>query len=261
MRLPPVTAELAERLEAPIEEFAVARVRALADLPDNPLELRIERFGGAVAQAALAIPDLDFVNRIEGLRAADSERLDAILSFYGAVGARPWLEVTPGLELALPAGAALLGFQTVLYGHATVAAPELPVREADDPGATARLILEAFGAPSEVLGAHGAALADATARTGGRVYVVELDGRPVAGAILTVRDGAGYLALAGTLPDFRGRGCHRALLAARVAAAAESGCELIVATAEFGSVSQRNMEAAGLRIAYTKPVLRLTPPA
>jgi hypothetical protein len=29
-----------------------------------------------------------------------------------------------------------------------------------------------------------------------------------------------------------------------------------VATAEFGSVSQRNIERAGLGIAYTKPVLR-----
>ena len=260
MRLPPVTAELVERLEPPIEKFAVARVQALADLPGNPLELRIERFGHAVAPAALAVPDLDFVNRIEGLRRADAERLDAILSFYAELGIRPWLEVAPGVELGLQAGTVVLGFQTVLYGPATAAPAGLPVREPEDTAATASVILEAFGVPSELLELHGRALAEATARTGGRTFAIDLEGRRAAGAIFTIEDRSGYLALAGTLPDYRGRGCHRALLAARVAAAAAAGCELIVATAEFGSVSQRNMEAAGLRIAYTKPVLRLTPP-
>ena len=250
-----------ERLEASLGSFGLARIEALAELPGNPLGLRIERFGSAVAPAALADPELDFVNRIGGLTARDSGRLDEILEFYGGLGLRPWLEVAPGVELRLPAGSELLGFQSVFYGQARAEAePGAQVREVSEPAAAARLILEAFGVPAERVERHGDALARATATCGGRMLVLEVERRPVAGAILTTRDGVGYLAMAGTLPDFRGRGFQQALIAARLAAAAEADCELIVATAEFGSVSHRNIERGGLRTAYTKPVLRLTPP-
>lgn len=262
MALPPLSPDLIERLEASLDGFGIARVETLGELPGNPLELRIARFGEAFAPAALAAPELDFVNRITGLRARDVERIDEILSFYGGLGLRPWLEATPGVELGIPAGATLLGFQTVLYGTASTGTePALRVRETDDSVPTARLLLDAFGVPSEIAERHAPALAEATARTAGRMYVVELDGRSVAAAILTSRDAIGYLAMAGTLPDFRGRGCQSALIAARVSAAADVGCELIVATAEFASASQRNIERAGLSVAYTKPVLRLTPPS
>ena len=258
--LTPVTPELIERLEAPLDAFGIARAEELAELPGNPLGLQIERFGRVFAPAALAAPELDFVNRITGLGPGDGERVAEILSFYGDLALRPWLEVTPGVQLS--AEAALLGFQSVLFGPVSeVAEPSLPVRETDDVGATARLLLDAFGVPPEIAERHAPALARATARTSGRTFVIDLDDRRVAGAILTTMDGLGCLAMAGTLPEFRGRGCQSALITARIAAAADGGCDLIVASAEFGSVSQRNLERGGLTVAYTKPVLRLTPPS
>ena len=260
MGSPCIDAELIDRLEAPIAAFGVARVEALAELPGNPLELRIERFGGAVAPAALGAPDLDFVNRITGLGPADADQLGPILSYYGSLGLRPWLEVQPGVELELPGRTALLGFQTVLHGPAQATVePVGPVRETDDIGAVTLLILRAFGVPPDIVERNAGALARATMRTGGRVFVVDLDARPVAGAILTTDGDLAYLAMAGTLPEFRGRGWQSALIAARVAAAAAAGCQSVVTTAEFASVSQRNIERAGLAVAYTKPVLRLTP--
>nr|MDQ3823466.1 GNAT family N-acetyltransferase [Actinomycetota bacterium] len=203
-------------------------------------------------------PDLDFVNRIECLGPAEADRFGAVLAFYGDLGLRPWLEPRPGLELDL-SPSALTGLQTVLYARPRDAEPSLSVREADDLGA--RLVLEGLGVPPQVVEHHAPALAAATTRTGGRTYVAEVDGRAVGAGILTMSAGVGYLALAATLPAFRGRGCQSALIAARIAAAAAEGCELVVATAEFASISQRNLERAGLRVAYTKPVLRLTPPA
>lgn len=253
--------DLVGRLEAPLDSFGVARLEALAELPGNPLGLRIERFGTVVAPAALEDPELDFVNRIGGLTARDSSRLGEILAYYGGLGLRPWLEVAPGVELELPAATELLGFQSVFHGQArAVGEPLAQVRETPVSAAGGRLILEAFGVPADRLERHGDALARAAAACDGRILVVEAEGRPAAGAILTIGDGIGYLALAGTLPEFRGRGFQQALIAARIAAAAEAGCQLIVATAEFGSVSHRNIERGGLRTAYTKPVLRLTPP-
>jgi hypothetical protein len=79
-----------------------------------------------------------------------------------------------------------------------------------------------------------------------------------AAAALTVADGIGYLANAATLAAFRHRGCQGALIAARVADAADGGCDLVTSGAKFGSSSQRNLQRAGFRLAYTKPVLRLT---
>ncbi|MFQ5844848.1 MAG: hypothetical protein ACE5JG_07660 [Planctomycetota bacterium] len=74
----------------------------------------------------------------------------------------------------------------------------------------------------------------------------------VAIGILYVAGRIGYLANAATLPPFRGRGCHTALLRFRIARAAREGCELVASDTEPYSASQRHMERAGLRLAYQK---------
>jgi len=68
---------------------------------------------------------------------------------------------------------------------------------------------------------------------------------------LYIDDGMGYLSGGATLPAFRKRGCHTVLTQRRSLDAARAGCELILGhTGAFGSISQNNMERAGLRIAY-----------
>jgi GNAT superfamily N-acetyltransferase len=57
---------------------------------------------------------------------------------------------------------------------------------------------------------------------------------------------------AGTLGEFRGRGLQTALLRARLAAAAEAGCEYAVIVTQGGTTSQRNCERLGFRVAYSK---------
>ncbi|HJT58010.1 MAG TPA: hypothetical protein VJ761_16015 [Ktedonobacteraceae bacterium] len=60
-----------------------------------------------------------------------------------------------------------------------------------------------------------------------------------------------YLSGGATLPAFRKHGCHTALTQPRMLDAVEAGCELVIGFAgTFGSISQNNMERAGLRIAY-----------
>jgi ribosomal protein S18 acetylase RimI-like enzyme len=221
--------------------------------------MRIERFGQSVAPAATGAPELDFVNRIS-LHPSDAARLDEVLRYYDGLGLRPWLEPSPELELALPGGVEVLGSQAVLYATpSVVAADGPPVREVEADEEFGRLLLEAFGVPSPAVQSNAAPLVAAAEQVGGRFYVVELDGRPAAAAILTMLGGDAYLAMAGTLPKFRRRGCQAALIRARIASAGAAGCELVVATAAFPSSSHRNLERCGLRTAYTKPVLRLTP--
>ncbi len=60
---------------------------------------------------------------------------------------------------------------------------------------------------------------------------------------------------AATLPEFRRRGIQSALIARRLHEAALAGCEYAVVSTNPGTVSQRNMERRGFRLAYTKPVM------
>jgi GNAT superfamily N-acetyltransferase len=57
---------------------------------------------------------------------------------------------------------------------------------------------------------------------------------------------------AGTAAEFRGRGLQTALLRARLAAAAEAGCEYAVVVTHGGTASQRNCERLGFCVAYSK---------
>ncbi|GAA3805944.1 GNAT family N-acetyltransferase [Nocardioides panacisoli] len=63
---------------------------------------------------------------------------------------------------------------------------------------------------------------------GGGAVVAYLDGRPVGTAGLTVAGPDARLWGGGVLPDARGRGVYRALLAARLAYAVERRCELAI---------------------------------
>ena len=96
---------------------------------------------------------------------------------------------------------------------------------------------------------------------GTRCFLAERRGVPIAAAGLTMKEGVALLAGASTVPEWRGRGAQAALLAARLAFAAEHGCDLAMMGAQPGSASQRNAERQGFRIAYTRIKWRLPRPA
>ena len=80
-----------------------------------------------------------------------------------------------------------------------------------------------------------------------QLYVAEVDGVAVANASLHVSAGTGWLRGALTAPEARGRGIQTALIATRIRAAIEAGCDLVGADAEPGGVSARNLMKMGLR--------------
>ena len=85
-------------------------------------------------------------------------------------------------------------------------------------------------------------------------FVACVDGKPVAcGTGLIIKEHRVFaLCGAGTLAAFRGRGLQTALLRARIAAAAEAGCEYVVVVTQGGTTSERNAERLGFRVAYSK---------
>ena len=60
---------------------------------------------------------------------------------------------------------------------------------------------------------------------------------------------------AATRPSHRRRGVQSSLLAARLARAAEAGCDVAVVTTQPGSKSQQNVQRQGFELLYTRAVL------
>jgi hypothetical protein len=85
-----------------------------------------------------------------------------------------------------------------------------------------------------------------------RLFLAELDGKPIAAGALGLCDGVAHLAGASTIPEGRKRGAQFVLLDQRLRYAAARGCDVALMAALPGSESQRNAERNGFRIAYTR---------
>jgi GNAT superfamily N-acetyltransferase len=86
-------------------------------------------------------------------------------------------------------------------------------------------------------------------------FLACVDGAVAGGGSLFAFNGIAGIFGASTLPEFRGRGVQQALLAARLRWAAQNGCELAKGITLPGSVSHRNHERFGFRVAYTRTKL------
>lgn len=99
-----------------------------------------------------------------------------------------------------------------------------------------------------------AALVDAR---GWQVFMTFDGATPAGTGAIFIQDKVAYLDFAATHPDFRRRGSQSAVLAARIHAARESGCESIVtmtgeAVPGDAQHSYRNIERAGFKPAYLR---------
>jgi GNAT superfamily N-acetyltransferase len=90
-------------------------------------------------------------------------------------------------------------------------------------------------------------------------FLAFVDGIVAGGGGVFAGHGVGGLFGASTLPASRRRGAQSALLAARLAWTREKGCDLAVSFARPGSISHRNIERNGFRVAYTRTKLVLPP--
>jgi len=87
-------------------------------------------------------------------------------------------------------------------------------------------------------------------------FLAESDAGASAGAAaMMVCGGVAVLFADSTIAEFRKRGVHRELIAARLKQAVALGCDVAAATTAPGSGSQRNYERVGFQVAYTKATL------
>jgi GNAT superfamily N-acetyltransferase len=218
--------------------------------------------GGATVLSVPEAPGSPMINRVVGLgleRPATEEDVDAALAavpggtaYYVAVEpeAQP-----PELPEWLAARGLEPGWGWMVFERGVEDPPQgrtdlrlVPVEAGSDAAEQfARVTRVAYGLPE----AAERPLAGSPAA--GWECWLALDGdAPAGAAALYVTGGAAYLGLAATLPEHRGKGAQSALLAARIARAAERGCDLVVTETgerrgDRPSNSYRNILRAGFR--------------
>jgi GNAT superfamily N-acetyltransferase len=230
------------------------------------------RIAGAVCIAMPQAPENTMVNRVTGLglgaRVRDAD-LDEVDAFFRGIGVHYAVALSPFAPPDLGERLRVRGFTT---GYAWMkfargidepprAATALRVEEVSDGEDFGRIVAGAYGMPPELGQTVFASLPN---RPGFHCFVAFDAGEPAAAAALHTDGRVGWLGVAGTLPEHRGKGGQTALLAARIAKARELGIERL--TTETGervparpSNSYRNILRAGFSERYVRANL-LAPP-
>ncbi|WP_066193549.1 GNAT family N-acetyltransferase [Gracilibacillus timonensis] len=113
---------------------------------------------------------------------------------------------------------------------------------------------EGFGLPSSL--SEGIAVNNQVLykKPGWHFFLAKEDDAPIGVGVYYQQGKTAVLAAAATLPQYRGRGCHSALINWRMAQALQDHCDLVVGQAAFASTCMRNMQKMGMEIAYTKAI-------
>jgi len=239
--------------------------------PDYPVALQ-EIAGGVAVFAGVDSPVTQAIG--VGLRGPVSDgELDALAEFFHPRKAPAAIELCPLVEMSLYEKFAarnyrLLEVSNVLLlddlGWARISEkfpPGVTVRAAtpDESKLWTLTVAQGFAEHFPVTQPILDVMEGFCHRDGASALLAFVDGDVAGGAVVSAHHGVCGLFGASTLPAFRRRGVQSALLATRLAWAREKGCDLAVSIAQPGSVSHRNFERNGFRVAYTRTKLILPP--
>lgn len=256
---------LARRLEAVWAAGAADFARTLAGWRPEAGACVEPVGGGYAVYAGVGSP----FNRAAGVGLAgpvSPADLDQIEVFYRRRRAAPAVSVCPLADRSLVEGLGARGYRIRMFLNVHVR----PLGQAPPPAA-------APGPPVTVVGPEAAHLwaltvsrgfagcddlavpdgiADVVARRlGVTCFLARVQGLAAGGGAMSAQSGVAALFSASTRPGFRRQGVQTALLAARLAAAQDAGCDLATVETVPGSLSQRNAERAGFRVAYTRVIM------
>ncbi len=216
---------------------------------DAGFDVRITKDGDYAAAASPELPGGAF-NKAYGLDWVPV-LVPSAVEHFRAAGATGWLEMREP-----PWAGAVPEMSIDHFGAASDAIAPAPLpdgvtirRAGADEADTWDAVLASGEGPAPTPGPEAAAWHAVTvARMASRKtehFLAEMDGRVVGAALLHVRHRAAWLRSAVVVPEYRRRGIHRALIAARAAAAVEQGCDVVGGSTLPDSPSARNFRALG----------------
>lgn len=262
MTLPFADAALAARLERIATEDLI-RFGAIAGrlYPDMGADTLRVAGGGALWMGDGSPLNVACGLGLDGeVTVADLESLEAFFAAHASpctIAVCPLAHESLGAALA-NRGYSITGFENVLYlsladfrAHATGAVEVVEI-DGDSTGDWERTVAYGFSATGVISLAEERLAHIVACDERARYFTAMIDGAPAGTGELVITDGVGWLSADATLPEYRGRGAQTALQIARLAAAKEAGCELVVTESVPGSASMRNMERLGFRVAYTR---------
>ena len=249
---------LLERIDAVTLDFTVGLWRAAAEAG---VSIDIEEDGELAMASATELRSPAF-NQGLGHRMLPN-LTDRLLAFYERAGRRGWIvaDRPPWPGAAAESRSIAFAADPESVGGPEAAEPTVSIREIepDEADTWSRILVEG----SAIEGPERAACIEATRRlvgSGGHHHLIaEESGEPIGVAGLFTRRRVGLLAATAVVPEARGRGVQRALIAARTRLAIERRCTVVTATARAGSPSARNLEAMGFQAVHEQALYRFDP--
>lgn len=182
-----------------------------------------------------------------------------ITEFYQSRNAKPRVYVTPLSHPSLAAALATAGYVPAEYVNVLVS-DDFRSHAGHDERVLPPTDLTDWGIASTQAFADGTAERSADERIatilvqseGVIPLEIRIDGTIAATAAMDLRNGCATLFAGSTLPKFRGRGLHTALIRERIARAGAGGARFMRAGATAGSVSERNFQRCGFVTLYTR---------
>lgn len=217
----------------------------------------IEIAGGLVAFTGIDSPLSQAYGIAVSMPLAQDE-IACVTEFYETRGATPRIFVTPFSDPELGRGLAAAGYVPSEYEN-VLASDDLTssaraherIGVATDLGAWSRASAQGFMDGAAAPGDER--IAEILSSSEGCIALQGHEGAAiVATAAMDVRGECAAFFGGSTLPEHRGRGWHRALIADRIARARDAGARLLRATARPGSSSERNFVRCGFHTLYTR---------
>lgn len=256
---------LAETIEQAEVDVLHSRLTAIKGISGNPMGVDIQKFGNATAFSVKNIPGPSF-NTVKGLKDGDENIVNLIIEYYKDRGIPVRFELAPTqvspdlLSYLSEAGLYQTDFHTTLYGAISHELepinPKVNIRKLkkNEFDKFADIYTRGFQMPAFLktgIAQNNEVLYD---NDNWSFYLASVENEPAGIGVLFIKDGITTLAAAATVPELRNYGVQSALITARINQAKILRSKLVVGQARFSSVSQNNLERAGMKIAYTKEI-------
>jgi GNAT superfamily N-acetyltransferase len=262
-----ISHELAQRLESADAADGSECAEAQATLNPDPGAAVISVAGGYAMFLGTASP-LTHALAVGMHGPITADDLDQLEHFYTSRGAQVTIDVCPHADPSLTELLAARSYKISEFTNVLVRAlaagesfgacpPPFQIRrvEPDEEAAYTDVVVRGFFGRDYVSEEERKLGNVLFHMRGAHPHFALLDGQPIAGGSVSVRCGVANCFADATLLPHRGRGAHTALIQARLAFAAEQGCDVITAGTTPGSVSQRHYERLGFQVAYTKTTM------
>jgi len=199
------------------------------------------------------------------VRASD---LDALEHFFASRASTVHVELCPLADGTVVREMAARGYRLVDFSNMMVcrirvvepAAPpdstiSVQFSTPEDADVWAKTVAAGFGDQQVQTPENLAVLRSILLQPTTKCVLAWVDGRPAGGGAVSIHDGIAAIYGASTIPTFRRLGVQSAVIRTLMNYATEAECDLAYTLTRPGSVSQRNLERQGFRVAYTRCAL------